>query len=90
MNETTRARRVSLERKAFRAARLPKMPSVDRAGISTKPWGARGIRGIGLTGSADPSRTAMQAWERATGVKPANPLRGLRRRRARSPFLPTL
>lgn len=68
MTPAARARIIKVERKAFRAAKLPRMPAIDRAGVSTKPWGARGIRGIGFGGPpSGPSRTALRSWERATG-----------------------
>lgn len=74
MDSQARARMVRLERKAFRAARLPKMPAIDGAGVSTRPWGQRRKRGIGFGGApSGPSRTALRAWERATGSRPRMP-----------------
>lgn len=87
MNADERARLVRLERKAFRARRLPQMARVDAAGLSTKPWGARRPYGIGFSvgNGGGPSKPALQAWERATGGirKPQRP-RGMRR--PRRPF----
>ena len=80
MTPTERAHRVRLERKAFRAARPPKMPAFDRAGVSTKPWGSRGIRGIGLSAPDGPSKIALDFWKRQTRG-PAST-----RRRKRGPF----
>jgi hypothetical protein len=77
--------------KAFRAKKPPRMGVVDSAGISTKPWGARRIYGIGMSGGpSGPSRAAMTHWQRSTGVKPTSAPKAMRaigmRRRTRRPF----
>lgn len=65
------ARERSLQVKAFRAKKPPRMGVVDAAGISTKPWGANRKYGIGFSGGpTGPSKRAMTHWSRATGVRP--------------------
>lgn len=69
VHRTKAVRRRRCELKAFRATRLPGMPAINSAGFSTKPWGSRGIRGIGISGPPDgPSKPALDAWTRATRV----------------------
>lgn len=82
MNLSDRAQLVRLERKAYRARKAPKLPALDSAGLSTKPWGQRRMRGLSPSYSSGPSKRALDFWKRATGqTNPAST-----RRRRRGPF----
>lgn len=74
MSPEARAKRVRVERKAYRAANPPALPVRDAAGLSTKPWGSNG---------RPPSYEALRHWQRATGQPALPSLTPKRRKRKR-------